>query len=68
MEIEKKRAAVLAVAAALLLVAIYQWRPSSTPPAQEPLFTLSPASFGVFEAAFDREPNAPRLVLLLSPT
>ncbi len=66
---KKKRAVVLAtVAIPLVLAAVYLWGPSSTPPTQEPLSILSPANFGEFEAAFDADAEASRLVLLLSPT
>lgn len=65
----KKRAAILAALAALLLfVGVYFWGPSKTPPTQKPLLTLSIANFSEFEAAFDEATDAPRLVLLLSPT
>jgi len=65
----KKRAAVLSVIAILLLlVAGYLWGPSSAPTGQEPLVTLSNANFSDFENAFDADSDAPRLVLLLSPT
>lgn len=65
----KKRAVPLAATAILvLLAAVYLWGPSSVPPGQEPLVTLSSANFSEFENAFDRDVDAPRLVLLLSPT
>ncbi|OLC99368.1 MAG: hypothetical protein DMG35_06865 [Acidobacteria bacterium] len=65
----KKRAALLAATAILLLLAaVYLWGPSSVPPGQEPLVTLSSANFGEFENAFDRDAEVPRLVLLFSPT
>jgi len=64
-----KRAIVLAVAAVLVLVGVrYLWGPSSVPPDQEPLITLSSANFSEFERAFDADTDIPRLVLLLSPT
>ncbi len=64
-----KRNIVLAVAAALVLLAsVYLWGPSSAPPGQEPLLTLTSANFGDFQKTFDATPDAPRLVLLLSPT
>ena len=64
-----KRAIVLAVAATLLLLAIvYLWGPPKVPSGQESLLTLSRANFSDFEEAFDADSNAPRLVLLLSPT
>ena len=65
----KKRAALLAATTILvLLAAVYLWGPSSVPPGQEPLITLSSANFSEFENAFDGDADAPRLVLLLSPT
>jgi hypothetical protein len=65
----KKTVALLAAFAALLFSAgLYLWGPSKTPPAQKPLVTLSPANFSTFAAAFDEVTDAPRLVLLLSPT
>jgi hypothetical protein len=65
----KKKVIVLAVIAiVLLLAALRLWGPSSVPPGQEPLVTLSNANFSDFENAFDRDSDAPRLVLLLSPT
>jgi hypothetical protein len=57
------------VAAVLVLLAIfYFWGPSSVPPGQEPLLTLSSTNFSDFQKAFDADVDAPRLVLLLSPT
>jgi hypothetical protein len=65
----KKRVIVLAVMAiVLLLAAMYLWGPSSAPRGQEPLVALSNTNFTEFENAFDRGSDAPRLVLLLSPT
>jgi hypothetical protein len=65
----KKRAALLvATAIFVLLAAVYLWGPSSVPPGQEPLVTLTTANFSEFESAFDRDADVPRLVLLLSPT
>ncbi len=64
-----KRNIVLAVAAALVLLAsVYLWGPSSAPPGQESLLTLTSTNFSDFQKAFDAAPDAPRLVLLLSPT
>lgn len=65
----KKGAVILpALAAGLLFVGIYFWGPSKTPPTQKPLLALSTSNFGEFEASFDEAADAPRLVLLLSPT
>jgi hypothetical protein len=64
----KKRAIILAaVAVLLLLVVAYLWAPSSVPPGQEPLLTLSSGNFSEFENTFDASADVPRLVLLLSP-
>ncbi len=64
-----KRVVILAAIAALLLFAgLYLWGPSKTPPTQKPLLTLSTANFSEFEATFDEAADAPRMVLLLSPT
>ncbi len=66
---KKKRVIVLAVIAVVLLLAVvYLWGPSSVPPGQEPLVTLSNANLSDFENAFDGNSDALRLVLLLSPT
>jgi hypothetical protein len=65
----KKRVVILGALAALVLFAgVYLWGPSNTPPTQKPLLTLSRANFSQFEDAFDEAIDAPRLVLLLSPT
>lgn len=65
----KKRLIVLAmIAIVLLLAAMHLWGPSSVPRGQEALVSLSNTNFGDFENAFDRGSDAPRLVLLLSPT
>ncbi len=65
----KKRVIVLAmIAVVLLLAVVYLWGPSSVPPGQEPLIALSNTNFSDFENDFDRDSDAPRLVLLLSPT
>jgi hypothetical protein len=65
----KNRAKALTVAAILaLLAAAYLWGPSAAPPGQEPLTTLSSANFDSFQNAFDGDSDAPRMVLLLSPT
>ena len=65
----KRRVLIFAALAALLLFAgVYLWGPSKTPPTQKPLLTLSAANFTEFEASFDEAADAPRLLLLLSPT
>jgi hypothetical protein len=64
-----KKIVILAVVAAILIFAgVYPWGPSKTPPTQKPLLTLSTANFSEFEVEFDQVTDAPRLVLLLSPT
>ena len=64
-----KRIAIVAVIVFVLLwAALYLWGPSSVPRGQEKLVTLSDTNFSDFQNAFDADPNAPRLVLLLSPT
>jgi hypothetical protein len=65
----KRKAIGVAVGAILLLLAgVYLWRPSAVPPGQEPLTVLSAENLGEFVAAFDADPDVPRIVLLLSPT
>ncbi len=59
---------ILAAAVVLLLAIVYAWGPSSVPAGQQPLVTLSEANWGDFTAAFDADPNVPRMLLLLSPT
>ena len=59
---------VAALVALLLFAGVYLWGPSKTPPTQKSLLTLSAANFSEFEAAFDEATDAPRLVLLVSPT
>ena len=55
-------------AALVLLLAWYLWGPTSMPPGQEPLTVLSEQNFAQFQNAFNSADDAPRLVLLLSPT
>ncbi len=64
----KKRAAIVASIAVASLLAVYLWGPSSVPSGQEPLTELSTANLSDFAAAFDADSDAPRMVLLLSPT
>lgn len=65
----KKRAiGFTGIAIVVLLAVVYLWGPSSVPLGQEPLTALSSANFNDFENAFDADSDAPRLVLLLSPT
>ena len=65
---KRKTIIVGAAAILLLLVAAYVWGPSSVPRGQPQLLTLTPENFQEFEAAFDSDTTAARLVLLLSPT
>ncbi|HYW98805.1 MAG TPA: hypothetical protein VE822_06810 [Candidatus Elarobacter sp.] len=65
----KKRTIIIAVMVfVLLLTVVYLWGPSSVPAGQEPLAVLSNADLHEFAAAFDRDTDALRIVLLLSPT
>lgn len=65
----KKRAVGFAAIAILVLLAwTYLRGHSRVPPGQEPLVALSNTNFSEFENAFDADSDAPRLVLLLSPT
>jgi hypothetical protein len=65
----KNRAKALTVAAILaLLAAAYLWGPAAAPLGQERLTLLSNTNFESFQNAFDGDSDAPRMVLLLSPT
>lgn len=65
----KKRVILIAAIGLLLALAgIYLWGPPSVPEGQEPLAVLSNADLHEFASAFDQDADAPRLVLLLSPT
>jgi hypothetical protein len=65
----KRRILILVIALVLLaIVAAYLWGPSTVPPGQVPLTTLSRANFSEFSSAFDSPADFPRLVLLVSPT
>jgi len=55
-------------AVVILLSAAYLWGPGSAPYGQAQVVTLSEGNSGEFEKAFDSDVEAPRLVLLLSPT
>lgn len=68
MTMKKKAGAVGLLAVPLLLAAWYYGGPSRTPAGQQPLLTLSRSNFNEFETAFDAATDAPRLVVLLSPT
>jgi hypothetical protein len=69
MKMKRKAVVILAALGALLFfTGVYFWGPSKTPPTQKPLLRISTANFSEFEAAFDETPDAPRIVLLLSPT
>ena len=65
---KSKRLIGAAVAAVVVLGAVYLWGPGAAPSGQEPLLTLSQSNVEDFEKAFDGEAGVPRLVLLLSPT
>lgn len=59
---------IVGAALGLFLIAIYMWGPSAVPAGQQPLLYLSDSNFGEFAKAFDAAGEAPRLLLLLSPT
>lgn len=65
---KKKIVIVAIVAVALVVAGAYLWEPSAVPSGQEPLTVLSPENVGDFAAAFDANPDLPRIVLLFSPT
>jgi hypothetical protein len=66
---KKKRVIGIGIAAVLVLLGVaYLWGPGSAPRGQEPIVTLSEGNVLEFEKAFDAAADAPRLVLLLSPT
>jgi hypothetical protein len=56
------------VAAILILVFRYAAAGHQTPPGQPPLLVITPQSLSQFTQAFNRYPNAERVVLLMSPT
>lgn len=60
--------AIIVTAAVFVLLALYFGENPLTPSGQEPLTTLSNANFAAFVSAFDKSPEGPRLLLLLSPT
>jgi hypothetical protein len=65
----KKKTIVFGIVAVLLLLAAaYFWGPSSVPPGQASLLTLTAANFSEFEKSFDADSDDLRLVLLFSPT
>jgi len=64
----RKRFIVVGIVAILLLGAAYLWVGSATPQGQDSLATLTPSNITEFENSFDKSVEAPRLVLLLSPT
>lgn len=65
----KKRIIVLGlIALAVLFASIYLRGPGTVPAGQKPVVTLSSKNISGFEAAFDENPDMPRLVLMLSPT
>jgi hypothetical protein len=68
MNMKRSQVTLAALAMVLFFAGVYFWGPSRTPPLQQPLLRLRAANFSDFEAAFNATPDAPRLVLLLSPT
>jgi hypothetical protein len=69
MKIAKKNAVIFAAIALVVLAgAVYLREPAKVPAGQPPLLTLSPANLKQFASAFDADTDAPRLVLLFSPT
>jgi hypothetical protein len=56
------------VAVLLLLGGVHLWGPSKTPAGQPPLSVLSASTFSEFQNVFDSAADAPRIILLLSPT
>ena len=65
---KKKKIVLALIAVVAVLVVVYLWGPSSVPSGQAPFVALSKTNFSAFENAFDGDSDAPRLVLLLSPT
>ncbi len=65
---EKRFSMILVVALVALLAGAYFWGPPTVPNGQQPLLALSNANLSEFERTFDAAADAPRLVLLLSPT
>lgn len=65
---KKKRLIPVVVAVLILLAIFYLWGPGTVPAGQQPLVTLSSANFDQFGKAFDANPDAARLLLLVSPT
>lgn len=68
MIMKKTAGAVALLAVPLFLAGLYFWGPSRTPASQAPLQTLSRSNLSQFEASFDANSDAPRLLVLLSPT
>ena len=63
-----KVAATAMLVAALGCGAYYFYGGSSTPAGQAPLISLNSQSFAQLKAAFNRDENATRVVVMLSPT
>lgn len=57
-----------AVAVILALIVRYAAAGHQTPPGQPQLLVITPQSLSQFTEAFNRSPNAERVVLLMSPT
>ena len=68
MKMQRRLAILAAIAALAILAGTFLVAPSKTPPDQKPLLTLSAENLGQFVAAFDEAADAPRLLLLFSPT
>ena len=64
----KRAVIILVVLTIVALASLYLWGPPKVPAGRLPLTTLSAANFTTFTAAFDADPNVPRLLLLFSPT
>ena len=64
----KRRALLLFLVIAILVVGFYFWGSSSVPPGQPPLVSLSEANVSQFQQSFNAAISNTRIVLLLSPT
>lgn len=66
---KRRRVLYIVVTVIVVLALLYAFEPSNTPSPQPPLVTLSSADFGSsFYSALNRDPQANRLILLVSPT
>lgn len=65
----KRRVLYIVVTVIVALALLYAFEPSKTPSPQPPLITLSSADFdSSFYSALNRDSQANRLILLVSPT